>query len=632
MKYRDYSMEELIEKLKENNQKIDAQLLKKAISTLENCPTEFKNRKRETHLLNTAAIIAEEEFDEETITAGLLHPLLKNREWNKEKLEKEFGKAVAELIEGINKIDAIETKNKDSVKPEILSKLILATAKDIRMIFVRLAARLETMRAIEYLSEELQKEIAQNTLDIYIPICHKLGLHKICWELEDLAMKKLDPEAYEKIKKEIKQTREERERQIEEIAKKIEKTLQEEKIECKVYGRAKNFYRINKKMTQQNKKFSEINDLMGVRIICNSEKECYEVFARLQQHYAQMRGDFDDYIAKPKPNGYRSIHTNFKINNTQIEVQIRTWEMHNNAEDGLAAHWQYKQYKKDRQFDSQLSIAKQLTEWQRETKNQKEIMESMKLRFEGNKVFVFTPKNQLIELDDGSTPIDFAFAVHSDLGLKCEKAKVNGKIVPLDYKLENSDTVEIMTSEKQTPNRQWLSFVKTEKAKQHIRQACEIQIATKPKTNIIQKIRGMLELSKKNKEKARTAKCCNPLPGDKIIGVKTTKRKIIIHRADCKNLECIPKNKKISVSEELFEKGNYNVIIKIESENRPGMLPEILTTISESNAAINATNAKLLPNNTITCLLNIKIKTLADLEKVLEKIRKTKGVKRAERA
>lgn len=631
MKYHDYSMEELIEKLKEKNPKIDAQLLKKAISSLEKCPTEFQNRKREAHLLNTAAIIAEEEFDEETIIAGLLHHLLRNKECSKEKIEKEFGKEVAELVEGIEKIDAIETKNKDSVKPEILSKLILATAKDIRMIFVRLAARLESMRALEYLPEQLQKEIAQNTLEIYAPICHKLGLHKIRWELEDLAMKKLDPQDYEKIKKEIKQTREERERQIAEIAKNIEKTLQEEKIECKVYGRAKNFYRINKKMIQQNKKFSEINDLLAARVICNSENECYEALARLQQHYPMQQDNFDDYIAKPKPNGYRSIHTCFKINNTPIEVQIRTWEMHNNAEDGLAAHWQYKQYKKDKFFDQRLSIAKQLTEWQRTAKNTKELIETMRLRFEGSKVFVFTPKNQLIELDDGSTPIDFAFAVHSDLGAKCEKAKANGKIVPLDYKLQNGDTIEIMTSEKQTPNRQWLSFVKTEKAKQRIRQACEIQATAKPKQNIIQKIRGIIELSRKAKEKARAAKCCNPLPGDKIVGIKTTKRKIIIHRADCKNIEGIPENKKIRVSDDLFEKGNYGVVIKIDSENRPGMLPEILNKISESNVTINATNAKLLPNNTMACLLNIKIRTLADLEKALEKIRKTKGVKRAER-
>ncbi len=625
-------MEELIEKLKEKNPKIDVQLLKKAVSFLEKCPTEFQNRKRETHLLNTAAIIAEEEFDEETIIAGLLHHLLRNKESSKEKIEKDFGKEVAELVEGIDKIDSIEAKNKDSVEPEILSKLILATAKDIRMIFVRLAARLESMRALEYLPEQLQKETAQNTLDIYVPICHKLGLHKIRWELEDLAMKKLDPQAYGKIKKEIKQTREERERQIAEIAKDMEKTLQGEKIECRVYGRAKNFYRINKKMMQQNKKFSEITDLQAARVICNSENECYEALARLQQQYPMLQNNFDDYMARPKPNGYRSIHACFKINNNPTEVQIRTWEMHNNAEDGLAAHWQYKQYKKDKHFDPQLSIAKQLTEWQRTAKNTNELIETMRLRFEGGKVFVFTPKNQLIELDDGATPIDFAFAVHSDLGSKCEKAKANGKIVPLDYKLQNGDTVEIMTSEKQTPNRQWLSFVKTEKAKQRIRQACEIQLTAKPKQNIIQKIRGIIELSRKAKEKTRAAKCCNPLPGDKIVGIKTTKRKIIIHRTDCKNIEGIPESKKIRVSEELFEKGNYDVVIKIDAENRPGMLPEILNKMSESNAAINATNAKLLPNNTITCLLNIKIKTLSDLEKVLEKTRKTKGVKRAERA
>ena len=630
MKQADYSIEDIEKKLQEYNKKADIKLLAKAFSLVADLPSEFQNRKKEAHLLNTAHILAESELDEETVIAGLLHHLLRNNAFTKESIEKGFGKEIAELIEGVEKIDAIENKNRKTANPETIGKLILATARDIRVIFIRLAARLEALRAIDFLPEQSQKELAQSTLDIYVPICHKLGLHKIRWELEDLAMKKLDRQAYEKIKAEIKQTREEREKDVEEISKELEATLNKKSIECKVYGRAKNFYRINKKMIEQNKKLSEIYDLLAFRTICNSEKECYEALSALQEQYKQIPSEFRDYIANPKPNKYQSIHLGLFFKGTPIEVQIRTWEMHRTAEDGLAAHWQYKQYKKDKHFDSRLSIAKQLTEWQRSAKDAKELIDSMKLSFEGDKVFVFSPKQELIELDYGSTPVDFAFAVHSALGLKCERAKANGKIVPLDYKLENGDTVEILVSEKQNPKQQWLAFVKTEKAKQKIRQALEIPAAAKPpKKTILQRL---LEFSTRQKQAARTAKCCNPLPGDKIIGVRTTKRKIVIHRADCKNISGIPESKKVLVSGQLFEKGSYDVALKIDAENRPGILPEILNALASSNSTVTATNAKLLPNNKISCTVNTKIRGLSELEKILEKIKKIKGVTNAERA
>ncbi len=630
MKTTEPTLEELVRKIEENGKRLNIQRLKKALEIGQESTTEFSNRKKEAHVLGTAFIIAESGLDEETIIASLLHHALREKKFSKEQLEAEFGKEITALVEGVDKIDTIESRKKERLQPELASKLMLATAKDIRIIFIRLAARLDALRALDSLPKEEQKETAQTALDVYVPICHKLGLHKMRWEIEDLAMRALNREEYEKIKKEIKQTREEREQTAEETAKFLEAYLKQKGIGCRVFGRAKNFYRVNKKMADQNKKFSEIFDLLAYRVICNTENECYEALAALQDKFEQIESEFNDYIKKPKPNGYQSVHAVFLINNMPMEVQIRTWEMHKNAEDGLAAHWQYKQYKKDRTFDARLSIAKQLTDWQHAAKDSNELIENMHLKFEGNKVFVFTPKNEIMELDEGSTPVDFAFALHSNIGLKCERAKANGKIVPLNYVLENGDTVEIMTSEKQTPKQQWLPFVKTEKAKTRIRQALGLPAATKPK-GIIQAIKTIVGLSEKAKQNARTAKCCNPLPGDKITGVKTTKRKIVIHRADCKNIIGLPESKKTAVPDSLFEKGGHEVILRIEMENRPGALPEILTLISSFRITVNSTNAKLQPNNTMACLLNIQIKNISELEKLLEKTRSSKGVRKAER-
>jgi GTP pyrophosphokinase len=305
--------------------------------------------------------------------------------------------------------------------------------------------------------------------------------------------------------------------------------------------------------------------------------------------------------------------------------------MHKDAEEGIAAHWQYKQFKQDKHFDKRLALARQVAEWQQSSKDARQHIESLNIKFEKNQVFVFTPKKELIVLPEGATPIDFAYAVHSGLGNKCEKAKANGKIVPLDYRLENADAVEIITSERQKPKSQWLSFVKTDKAKQRIRQSLRIEGIMDGIKKKISAVRKIVPFQMKKGQQAVLAKCCNPLPGDEVVGYKTTKRKIKVHRADCPNLAEIPKEKRIAVPMEQFKEKNYRVEIAVKAQNKPGILTEMLDAISSFKAGINSTSAKTEEGNTFGCTFNITIKSSGELEKIVERLEKIKGVIKAER-
>ncbi len=536
----------------------------------------------------------------------------------KEEITKEFNEDITNIVEELRKIKKIESQSKN-FSSETLSKIILATTKDIRTIIIALSLKLSELRNVK----EPDKILAKKIREVYLPISQKLGLNEIKWELEDRAFKIEHPKEYNKLKRALKKKRKERETDLKKIINEIKKRFKDDKINAKIIGRTKNFFGIYSKMKKKNCKANELHDLIAVRILCNTIKECYLILGIIHSMYEPLLNSFDDYIATPKKNNYRSIHTDLKTKDKKIfETQIRTFEMNAEAEEGLPAHWAYKEVKKDKEFDSKLTWAKELIEWHRKNKTKK-ILDTLKLRFEEKKIFTLTPKADIIELTPDSTPLDFAYAVHSNMGNKCEKAKVNGKIVKLDHKLENGDLVEIITSKKQFPKRQWLVMVKTKKAKAKIKQILKISQEVKPK--IIKP-----EISKKIIESIKIAKCCNPLPENKIFAIKTTKRKLIVHNENCVNLKRENRKKIIPINWKMIGQKELNTKIKIQAKEKVNLLTEILDAVTSLKGKIISTNAKV-ENKTVNCTITLKTKKPQTIGKILEKINKIEGIKEVSR-
>ncbi|MEA2021436.1 MAG: bifunctional (p)ppGpp synthetase/guanosine-3',5'-bis(diphosphate) 3'-pyrophosphohydrolase [Candidatus Caldatribacteriota bacterium] len=427
-----------------------------------------------SHLLGVAKILSDLELDVITITAGILHDVIEDTGTELTEIKKEFGQEVAMLVNGVTKLSKISFKTQQEQQAESFRKMFLAMAEDVRVILIKLADRLNNMRTLQYLPPHKKIRISRETLEIYVPIANRLGISRIQWELEDLSLRYLEPVKYRVIVNKLAKNRTEREKAIDLIKDTIKKELEKVNIKAEIKGRPKNIYSIYKKMEEGKKEFFQIYDLIAIRIICNSIKDCYAVLGLLHSLWKPMPGRFKDYIAMPKSNMYQSLQTT--VINSQgepLEIQIRTWEMNETAEYGIAAHWRYKEkvdLKKDKKLEERLSWLRQILEWQKDLKDPKEFMESLKIGLFQDEVFTFTPKGDVKMLPLGSTPIDFAYLVHTDVGHKCIGAKVNKKIVPLDYKLKSGDIVEILTSKvSRGPSRDWLTLVKTSGARNKIR-------------------------------------------------------------------------------------------------------------------------------------------------------------------
>lgn len=425
------------------------------------------------HPFEVAMILAELELDVETIAAGLLHDVLEDTEVTRAEMEAAFGRSILLLVEGVTKLDKLPFRSRFERQAENLRKMMLAMAEDIRVILIKLADRLHNMRTLRYVSLEKQKIIAQETLDIFAPLAHRLGIWRIKFEMEDLAFRHLYPDEYYNLVNAIARKRKEREGDLQAVMEIIRKKLAELNIKCDIHGRPKHFYSIYQKMQRQNKSLDEIYDLMAVRIIVDTVRECYAILGIIHAAWKPIPGRFKDYIAMPKSNMYQSLHTTIiGPRGEPYEIQIRTWDMHRIAEKGVAAHWMYKEGQSKRKGGGEVAKVEWLreaVEWLQEMKDPQEFMDTLRIDLFEDEVFVFTPKGDVKSLPAGATPVDFAFDVHTDIGLTCVGAKVNGRIVPLDYELRNGEFVEILTSKTARPSRDWLKFVKTSKARSKIR-------------------------------------------------------------------------------------------------------------------------------------------------------------------
>ncbi|WP_144463286.1 RelA/SpoT family protein [Siminovitchia fortis] len=664
------------------------------------------------HPVQVAGILADLQLDPAAVAAGFLHDVVEDTQVTIKQISEEFNGEVAMLVDGVTKLGKIKYKSHEEQQAENHRKMFVAMAKDIRVILIKLADRLHNMRTLKHLAPEKQRRIANETLEIFAPLAHRLGISKIKWELEDTSLRYMNPQQYYRIVNLMKRKRAEREQYLDNVIDEVKKRLEEVDIKAELYGRPKHIYSIYRKMTLQHKQFNEIYDLLAVRIIVNSIKDCYAVLGIIHTCWKPMPGRFKDYIAMPKPNMYQSLHTTvIGPKGEPLEVQIRTIEMHRIAEYGVAAHWAYKEGKTIDQkssFDKKLSWFREILEFQNESANAEEFMESLKVDLFSDMVFVFTPKGDVIELPAGSVPIDFAYRIHSEIGNKTIGAKVNGKMVTLDYKLSTGDIIEIMTSKHSYgPSQDWLKLAQTSQAKNKIKQFFKRQ---RKEENII-KGRDLVEREikelgfdvkdilvpeniertaekfnfpteddmyaavgyngisaqqvanrltdkwrkKRDEEEAvkdivsegkqtqrpgrheagvrvkgadnlliRLSRCCNPVPGDEIIGFITKGRGVSVHRCDCPNVASSDQENRL-IHVEWVPGGNtrkeYNVDIEVLGYDRHGLLNEVLQTVSGTRTNITAVSGRTDRNKMATIMVTIAIHNISHLHKVVDKIK-----------
>ncbi|HUC91343.1 MAG TPA: bifunctional (p)ppGpp synthetase/guanosine-3',5'-bis(diphosphate) 3'-pyrophosphohydrolase [Paenibacillus sp.] len=676
------------------------------------------------HPVAVAEILVNMQMDVISIIAALLHDVVEDTTVPLEEVRVRFGETCAMLVDGLTKLEKIQFRSKEEQQNENYRKMFVAMAQDIRVILIKLADRLHNMRTLKFQSEEAQRRIAYETLEIFCPIAHRLGISAIKWEMEDIALRYLNPQQYYRIANLMKKKRAERERHIEDVIDKIREKLSEMGVVGDISGRPKHLYSIYKKMTDKNKQFNEIYDLLAIRIIVDNIKDCYATLGIIHTLWRPMPGRFKDYIAMPKANMYQSLHTTvIGPNGEPTEVQIRTWEMHRTSEYGIAAHWAYKEGKEGAAasvggFGDKVKWFREILELQNEARDASEFMESLKMDFFSDLVFVFTPKGEVFELPAGSVPLDFAYRIHTEVGNRTIGAKVNGRIVPLDHKLKTGDIVEILTSKHSYgPSQDWVKIAQSSHARSKIKQWFKKEkrdenvskgrdmvekelkrlglessawlqddklhevaakftfndiedmlsavgfggiTAAQIVTRLTEKLRketeeaNRIELTSEVKEVktpggekkrrstggirvkgvdnmlVRFARCCNPVPGDEIVGYITRGRGVSVHRSDCNNIPAAGEGEEaarvIEVEWEQSVEANYAVDIEIRGHDRRGLLNEVLQAVSETKTNIAAVSGRSDKNKLALIHMTILIRNIEHLQSVVEKIKRVQDI------
>ena len=619
--------EELIEQIKKYNPNANVDLINKAYNFANKA---HFNQIRESgheymhHLLGACKILADLRMDEICIASCLLHDSLEDTNISKDVLKNEFGEEITNIVDNITKISKITIPDFKERQVENLRRMLIASTRDIRVMIIKLADRLDNMHSLQYFRDDKQKRIAEETLEVYAPIAYRLGLANIKWQLEDLAFRYLKPDIYKELKEKIAMRRHEREVEVNKAKSLIEKELRKNNINAEITGRVKSFYSIYKKIIERNYTFESMFDLIALRIIVNDVKECYETLGIIHILFKPIEERFKDYIADPKQNGYQSLHTVVLVNNKQVEFQIRTKEMDKTAEEGIAAHWQYKRLNSNENFEKKLGWVKQILNIK--DASNKEFLDALKFNLFGDDIFIFTPKHDIVEVPRDASVLDFAYAVHTDLGNKCTGAKVNGKFVSIRHELNNADVVEILTSKNQKPSREWLKIVKSPRSKDKIMHALKIyENVPISKLKKIENIKPSIINCETKTNFVKLGKCCNPLPNDDITGLSTKNNKITIHKITCDQTNN-KKLKKIKVS--WNNEQNLLVNIKIIAYDRIGLFADILNNIALLHIDVDKADAKVINNNLADCNIRIKINSMDDLIKVIDRIKEIADIKK----
>lgn len=723
------SKQEFLKGLQEINPSYDIELIEKAYDLAGKMHQGQLRKSGEPYLIHPVAvakILAELGMDDQAIVAGLLHDVVEDTDYTTEQLREDFGDDIELLVDGVTKLGSLKYESKEERQAENLRKMFLAMSKDIRVLIIKLADRLHNLRTINYMTQDKIQEKCKETLEIYAPLAARLGIYTIKFELEDIALKYTDPEAYYNLVEQVAAKKSQREEVIQTVIEEIKDGLSDLNLHYDIMGRSKHFYSIYRKMKMQNKQIDEIFDLTAVRIIVDSIKDCYAVLGIVHTLWKPIPGKFKDYIAMPKPNMYQSLHTTvIGDNGDPFEIQIRTYDMHKIAEYGIAAHWKYKEgINKNNNENEEVKLAwlRQTLEWQKDMNDPKEFMETLKMDLFASQVYVFTPQGEVVELPAGSTPLDFAFKIHSAVGYKCVGAKVNGKIVPIDTTLKNGNIVEIITSNNSSgPSTDWLKIAKSSSARNKIRQ----WIKKENQSDSVEKGKEMLEKYVRKKgydskevlknsyitraykqlnltsademfaqlaaggafigrvaavlfgyynddkhleeqkdasvettaaainEKAkkaqrgkkdmsgivvkgvdnlmiRVAKCCNPVPGDDIIGFITKGRGISVHRADCANVLAMPEEERSRFIEVEWDQTkldkSYSADISIIADDRKGLLSDISRICDDMDVNITGVNARTDKDGVVTITMTLSISNTAHMEKILRSLRSVQGV------
>ena len=719
---KDVTIEDVINQMKKNSRKTNSKLILKAYNFAKENHGDQKRKSGEPYIIHpvqVAYILATLELDDATICAALLHDIVEDTAVTSEQLEEEFGTEIAQMVEGVTKLGNLQYISIKEKQVEDYRKMFLAMGKDIRVILIKLADRLHNMRTLKYLSRDRQIANAEETMELYAPLANRLGIYSLKWELEDLSFKYLKPEEYREIVEGLDKKREERLSFIEKIMDTIKFELKKQHVDAEVKGRAKHIYSIYCKMKRDNKTLDQIYDLFALRILVNSVKDCYSALGIVHELYNPMPGRFKDYISVPKKNMYQSLHTTLiGEKGTPFEVQIRTWDMHRVAEFGIAAHWAYKEAGKNKKTnvivtDDKLSWLRETLEWQKEVQDPEEFLNTLKTELFEDEVYVFTPRGDIKVLPKGSTPIDFAYSVHAEVGHRMTGCKINTKMMPIITPLKNGDIVSIITSEApKGPSRDWLKFIKSSTAKTRIQQwfkkaerednivkgkeLLEKEIKrigisqselykqeyvdaalSRYKYNTVEDMyaavgfgaispvkiiaRMLEEYRKEHKEEnieakieelskgkknntkpsnagiivkgidnclVKLSKCCNPVPGDDIIGYITKGRGVSIHRKDCVNVNDLLQEEDRMIDVEWYEKASasYTVDIEVYSNDRNGLLADILEARQKNKTKIISVNSKVTKEKTVISEITLQVENTDELNNAVKAIRKVESV------